>query len=93
MRCLVLGYGSIGARHARLLAEEKHDVAVVSRRSDVPYKTFASREDARLDEYDLVVIATATSNHAEDYAFVANNISAKRILLEKPVFLPHSTLL
>ena len=33
MKALVIGYGSIGMRHARLLQELGMDTAVVSRRS------------------------------------------------------------
>lgn len=36
MRALIIGYGSIGKRHARVLAEEGCEVALVTAQADVP---------------------------------------------------------
>ena len=86
MRCLIIGYGSIGSRHARLLRAMGHDVIVVSRRDDVPYPTFSSIDAAGGEGYALAVIATPTIEHAADYLAVLRFVSARMVLLEKPVF-------
>jgi len=90
--CLVIGFGSIGQRHARLLSCAGHRVAVVSRRRDAecPWPIFASVAEA-LDALspNLVVVATETSDHARVLADVNGRLSEScHILIEKPLFLP-----
>ena len=63
MKALVVGYGSIGSRHARLLAMLGCEVAVVSSRDiDFPihYRTLT---DGLSGKPDYVVIANRTSQH------------------------------
>lgn len=87
MRALVVGYGSIGGRHARVLAELGHEVAVVSRRPlDVPrrYPTLAEALTAETPEY--VVIATATAEHRASLEHLAALDYTGRVLVEKPMF-------
>lgn len=86
MRALVVGYGSIGARHARLLQEAGYEVHVVTQRTDAPFPTVHSPADISGTAYELAVIATPTVAHAADFLTVAQNSRIKRILLEKPVF-------
>ena len=58
MNCLVIGYGSIGERHHRILKEMGHDVSVVSLRHLSGVKLFYSVDDAISSEQrDYVVIA------------------------------------
>lgn len=86
-RALVVGHGSIGARHARLLAELGTDVAVVSARDvDAPkrYTTLEQACDAHRPSY--VVIADATSRHHETLAALAALGYTGTVLVEKPVF-------
>ncbi|MBY0407388.1 MAG: Gfo/Idh/MocA family oxidoreductase, partial [Rickettsiales bacterium] len=87
MKQLVVGYGSIGSRHARLLAPEAQTLAVVTAREDVPYPRFASLEKA-LAEFtpDYVVVCTATAQHAASlHTLKAHNYRGK-LLVEKPLF-------
>lgn len=87
MRCLVVGLGSIGSRHARLLQVMGHDVSCVSRRNDVPFPVFSSiAAVAGEPDFDLVIIASPTARHAHDYEEVLNKLAPVRILVEKPVF-------
>ena len=44
MKSLIVGYGSIGRRHARLLSAMGHEVAVASAQTDVDFKPFPTRE-------------------------------------------------
>lgn len=86
VRALVVGFGSIGERHARILGEEGCDVAVVSRREVGAARRFDS-------------IAAAVGGHRPGYAVVANRTHEHRgalgelaaagyrgtVLVEKPL--------
>jgi len=62
---LIIGYGSIGSRHARLLAPHCTTLSIVTAREDVPYQRFASLEKALADVTpNYIVICTATAQHA-----------------------------
>ncbi|MBU4378109.1 MAG: Gfo/Idh/MocA family oxidoreductase [Proteobacteria bacterium] len=87
MRSLIIGYGSIGARHARLLAEMGHEVRCVTRNPQCPFPVFTDLADA-LDGNmpGLTVISTPTADHHDTLrALLAHGFSG-RILVEKPLF-------
>jgi predicted dehydrogenase len=86
-RVLVVGYGSIGARHARLLSEVGCDVAVVSAREvDFPKRYNHLHEGWQVHRPTLVVIANATSDHHAKLVELAQLGYAGNVLVEKPVF-------
>lgn len=87
MNILLLGYGSIGARHGLILESLGSQVTVVSGNSACPYKRFTDLRTA-LDhrEYDGVVVATPTSRHLEALQGLAEAGFSGRILVEKPLF-------
>lgn len=87
MKALVVGYGSIGQRHARLLAELGLDVAVVCRRdTDVAHARFAALPEA-LAEWrpDYIVVASATEEHGRDIETIAAAGFEGTVLVEKPL--------
>ncbi len=85
-RALVIGYGSIGRRHARILEELDCEVAVVSRRAQENIQRFAD-------------VAAAVKNFRPEYVVIANETSAHpgtvdaltaagfggKLLIEKPL--------
>jgi predicted dehydrogenase len=95
MRTLVVGYGSIGARHARLLAGLGCETAVVSAHAqDFPctYRTLA----AALSEFrpHYTVIANDTVDHFSTLNALSDAGYSGIVLVEKPLFsepclLPH----
>ncbi|MEI7026252.1 Gfo/Idh/MocA family protein [Paenibacillus sp. y28] len=87
MNVLVVGYGSIGRRHCRLLQELGCTVAVVSRQEDVPFPCYASLEEAlRFAEPDYVVVANRTHEHYPTLAHLRTLGYQGAILMEKPLF-------
>lgn len=86
-RALVVGFGSIGQRHARVLEEIGGDVAVVSRRQ-VDHPRRYSSINAGLDAWapDYVVVASRTMEHAGDLAILARSGFSGTVLMEKPLF-------
>jgi predicted dehydrogenase len=84
---LVVGLGSIGQRHARLLGELGVAVAAVSRRSDAAPRCYASLALALAREApDYVVIANETAAHHATLATLADCGFAGAVLVEKPLF-------
>lgn len=87
MKSLVVGFGSIGQRHAEILGDLGHEVAIVSRRSVGVPVLFANLEVALpAFEPDYVVIASRSSEHVDDLArLVALGFTGK-VLVEKPLY-------
>lgn len=83
-RALVVGLGSIGQRHARLLSAMGSAVAVVSRHGGGAYAGVAEGVAGHAPDY--VVVATETADHAR----VLTELDAAgydgRLLVEKPLF-------
>ena len=87
MNCVVIGYGSIGSRHAHILREMGHGVLVVSRRD---IHEFACRKTVRdaleAAPPDYVVISNETCRHYESFNELETLGYSGKILIEKPVF-------
>lgn len=83
---IVVGYGSIGARHARLLSELRVAVACVTRNEACPFPRHATIGEAlAAGGADLIVVANATADHARTLAELAGTDFAGRVLAEKPL--------
>ena len=81
----VVGAGSIGSRHQRILKQLGHKVSVVSANS--PDADFRSMSDAlERESFDYVVIASQTSQHVIDLSALIKNRFNGRVLIEKPLF-------
>ncbi len=87
MKAVVIGYGSIGARHARLLGELGCRTAVVSNRElDFPLAYRDLDEAITAEHPDYVVIANATNQHHGTLQRLARAGHAGTVMVEKPVF-------
>lgn len=87
MRALVIGYGSIGSRHARVLRELGVDLAVVSQHAPASERSYGSIEDALAAENpQYVVVANETSLHRNALASLASERFEGTVLVEKPLF-------
>ena len=84
---VVVGYGSIGSRHARILRQLGYSTAVVSRRETDQERHYVSLQDALDRENpDYVVIANRTSEHYDTFKALAHTSYRNRVLVEKPLF-------
>lgn len=96
-RALVIGYGSIGRRHARSLARVAGQLAVVNRRAEVRARALEEHGSALVAEslealddagYEwegsAAVIATWGPSHAAFFHALADR-GVRRILCEKPM--------
>ncbi|MCJ8007610.1 Gfo/Idh/MocA family protein [Lederbergia wuyishanensis] len=85
--CVVIGYGSIGQRHARILSELGHHVAVVSKRNIKHPHLYHNIDKALQKENpDYIVIANETHKHEDTLAELERNGYNNKILVEKPLF-------
>ncbi len=87
MKCLVVGYGSIGERHVRILNQLSCRVAVVSKR-DITYPlVYNDLEKAVLKEApDYIIIANRTVDHYPTFFQLASLGYTGVLLVEKPLF-------
>lgn len=86
-RALVIGYGSIGQRHARLLTEMGVSTAVVSRQTVTDPTRFESIAEG-LEKFHprYVVVASPTGRHHADVSQLAVGGYRGTVLVEKPLF-------
>jgi predicted dehydrogenase len=87
-RGLVIGYGSIGERHARVLERLGITVSIASRRNECGGRPVFSSFDAAQDSgpFDYIMVANETARHAETLARIAVAGHDGLVLVEKPLF-------
>lgn len=88
MNCLIIGYGSIGARHANILKEMGHNVYVVSKRDVKGFPCYKLIKEALQNkDFDYVIISNETYNHYNSFVELNELGYSGKLLIEKPVFL------
>jgi len=87
LRASVVGYGSIGRRHARILDDLGVEVAVVSRRF-VSFTPHYSDLTIALSDWqpDYVIVANETSLHEREIETLIRENFEGSVLVEKPLF-------
>lgn len=87
MNCVIVGYGSIGKRHARILKKLASRVAVVTQRN-IPFPlTYSSLISALTREKpDYIVLANETNKHHDSLVELAGYGFNGIVLVEKPLF-------
>lgn len=89
MRVLIIGYGSIGKRHAEVLNSIKDvdSIELVTKQKVEYYKTYDSLDAVpNMDSYDYFIISSETYKHFDQLKFIDNAVTDKKILVEKPLF-------
>ena len=87
MECLVIGYGSMGARHAGILKEMGHSINVVSKRNLNEFPCFGSIKEALTEKnIDYVIISNETFKHYFSFMELNEIGYSGKLLIEKPVF-------
>ena len=84
---LIIGYGSIGQRHTKILTEIGVNVYIFSRRKIDFGTSFDSLEESiEKISYDYIVIANRTSEHFSTLAKLYKLNYKGVVLIEKPIF-------
>ena len=94
MKILIIGFGSIGARHFEVLSGLYPDseillVSAHSKHENAKFKSLNEVKDLGL--YDYYVIASETSLHEKQLREINMVARGKKILVEKPLFAQPST--
>lgn len=87
MNVLIVGYGSIGARHDAILQSMGHTVSLVSGQHipDRPvYRSIVQALETEL--FDYVIIANRTHQHADALRSLSESNYQGKLLIEKPLF-------
>jgi len=85
---LVIGYGSIGSRHARILKDMDivDNVTILSSQKNLPFVTIHALDEIIEIDPDYIVIASNTALHFKHLSYLEENFENKNILVEKPLF-------
>ena len=85
---LVIGYGSIGKRHVKILTKFKKfkKIVVFTKQKIKNYNTISNLAEIRKLNPSYIVISTRTNEHFKYLAYCEKYFSGKTILVEKPVF-------
>lgn len=84
---LVVGFGSIGQRHAKLLSSLSVRVCVVSQRKIQEYQCFHDVDSAfSCQSFDYVIISNRTSEHYDSFQTLIKLNYKGLVLIEKPLF-------
>lgn len=88
MKALVIGYGSIGARHARILKEAGFLVTVVSSREvDFSPRVRTVAQALKNTRFDYAVVANRTADHFGALEELEEAGHRGVVLVEKPLYL------
>ena len=87
MNCAIIGFGSIGARHFKILKKNKKikNIYIVSKN----YKAkncFKSLYDLLSFDIDYFIVSNETYKHYKTFLFIEDNFINKVVLIEKPLF-------
>ena len=87
-KIVILGYGSIGKRHFRILKKYvplKYIYIFTSQKINID-NSFKNLNKLIEINPDYFIISTVTSDHISKIKFIERNFSDKTILIEKPLF-------
>jgi predicted dehydrogenase len=87
-KVLIIGFGSIGKKHATILKNFKivSDVYVLSRRNSKIFKNIKKLSQIKKINPDYIIICSRTSDHFKHLNYIERNFSKKIVLIEKPLF-------
>jgi predicted dehydrogenase len=86
MKIAIIGGGSIGLRHKRLLEDLGHEVFLVSQHAERSKNVLNSVEELFLvNSIEYIIIANETYKHAETVRFIKERVFKGLLLVEKPL--------
>ena len=88
MKVLIIGYGSIGKRHAFLLSKIKKisEIKIYTKQKIKSYNTINNKKEIMKYKPNYVVISNETQYHYSFLLFFEKNFKKISILVEKPLF-------
>ena len=93
LRFVIIGYGSIGRKHAKILKKlGVKKIFILSKQKKIFYTRLATLKDIIDINPDYVIIACPTIRHYFYLSYLEKNLKKKIILVEKPLFEKHKIL-
>lgn len=85
---LIIGYGSIGKRHATILSKFKsiRKIIILTKQKIESFETISNISQIKNTNPDYIVIASTTDKHFKYLSLCEKIFSKKIILIEKPLF-------
>lgn len=85
---LIIGFGSIGRKHAKILNSFKEisNIYILSKQKSKKFKFIKNYNEAKKLKLDYIIISSRTSEHLKHLNFIEKNFKRKTILVEKPLF-------
>ena len=84
-KIVVIGYGSIGRKHCKILKKLKQDYYVVTSQKKIKEKSINFHQLPNINP-DYIIIATPTNRHLDQLKKIDSLIKGKIIMIEKPLF-------
>ena len=87
-KVLIIGFGSIGRRHAKILKKNPNikNVFVLTNQNCPSYIKIKSLREINKINPDYIIISSETSKHFTQLNYIEKNFKNKIILVEKPLF-------
>lgn len=94
-KILIIGFGSIGSRHANILSKLIRFENIYIHTSQIikKYKKFHKLDSKNLEIFDYIIIANNTNEHFKTLKIVRKYNKFAKILIEKPAFIKKINLL
>ncbi len=87
-KALIIGFGSIGRKHAQILSKllGKNNVYILTKQDEVEFNSFNSFDKINSLDPDYIVVASETSLHLKHILNLEKICRKKVVLIEKPLF-------
>lgn len=87
-KVLIIGFGSIGRRHAKILKKNPNikEIFVLTNHNCPSYVKVKSLREINKINPDYIIISSETSKHFTQLNYIEKNFKNKIILVEKPLF-------
>ena len=87
-KVLIIGFGSIGKRHASILSQFKNigKIFILTKQKSNIQNRIKNLNEIKLIDPDYILICSRTSDHYKHLQFIEKNLKNKIILVEKPLF-------
>ncbi len=90
----MIGFGSIGTRHAEIISKLGYSISAVTSRTDLSISTYAKTSQVKnINDFQYAVISSGTSEHSEDLTELIRLGFEGKVLVEKPLNLSVSNFL